>query len=101
MTTPGVYFHNSRNSGELSFYDPILNGPEVCQTVFVFVFRFYIENILVDFSKSGGNRPHFWRTKTFRDFLCCRLDFFGDELRSEEHTSELQSRPHLVCRLLL
>src|SRR6266498_5833720 len=32
------------------------------------------------------------------------LDEFAaamDELRSEEHTSELQSRPHLVCRLLL
>src|SRR5690554_7191726 len=25
----------------------------------------------------------------------------GQERRSEEHTSELQSRPHLVCRLLL
>src|SRR5436305_7551101 len=25
----------------------------------------------------------------------------GNETRSEEHTSELQSRPHLVCRLLL
>src|SRR3989442_11303886 len=25
----------------------------------------------------------------------------GAESRSEEHTSELQSRPHLVCRLLL
>src|SRR3989442_10115884 len=25
----------------------------------------------------------------------------GDGHRSEEHTSELQSRPHLVCRLLL
>src|SRR3989442_6063211 len=25
----------------------------------------------------------------------------GPERRSEEHTSELQSRPHLVCRLLL
>src|SRR3989442_3213103 len=25
----------------------------------------------------------------------------GDLARSEEHTSELQSRPHLVCRLLL
>src|SRR2546422_1527098 len=25
----------------------------------------------------------------------------ADELRSEEHTSELQSRLHLVCRLLL
>src|SRR3989442_4751468 len=24
-----------------------------------------------------------------------------DKKRSEEHTSELQSRPHLVCRLLL
>src|SRR5690554_6967765 len=23
------------------------------------------------------------------------------QMRSEEHTSELQSRPHLVCRLLL
>src|SRR5690554_7767864 len=28
-----------------------------------------------------------------------RFDDLG--LRSEEHTSELQSRPHLVCRLLL
>src|SRR2546422_5394871 len=26
---------------------------------------------------------------------------FNDENRSEEHTSELQSRLHLVCRLLL
>src|SRR3989442_10793332 len=26
---------------------------------------------------------------------------FSASLRSEEHTSELQSRPHLVCRLLL
>src|SRR5436305_2172130 len=27
--------------------------------------------------------------------------FWNAGLRSEEHTSELQSRPHLVCRLLL
>src|SRR5436305_11040021 len=27
--------------------------------------------------------------------------FYCDQVRSEEHTSELQSRPHLVCRLLL
>src|SRR5258707_3144001 len=26
---------------------------------------------------------------------------FGERLRSEEHTSELQSRQYLVCRLLL
>src|SRR5690554_7245703 len=28
-------------------------------------------------------------------------DLDGADHRSEEHTSELQSRPHLVCRLLL
>src|SRR5439155_18839214 len=28
-------------------------------------------------------------------------DSMNDEVRSEEHTSELQSRGHLVCRLLL
>src|SRR5690554_7475465 len=26
---------------------------------------------------------------------------YSENARSEEHTSELQSRPHLVCRLLL
>src|SRR5690625_6814473 len=29
------------------------------------------------------------------------LQIFVDMVRSEEHTSELQSRGHLVCRLLL
>src|SRR3712207_8571341 len=31
----------------------------------------------------------------------CRLCRAGDTNRSEEHTSELQSRQYLVCRLLL
>src|SRR5690554_7759911 len=35
-----------------------------------------------------------------KERLCERHS--GDDIaRSEEHTSELQSRPHLVCRLLL
>src|SRR3989442_5783747 len=33
-------------------------------------------------------------------FVAVQTEASGDE-RSEEHTSELQSRPHLVCRLLL
>src|SRR3989442_8991964 len=52
-------------------------------------------------------------TTLFRSFASWRLAstswvlFPMDEtmpipvMRSEEHTSELQSRPHLVCRLLL
>src|SRR5690606_25186654 len=31
----------------------------------------------------------------------CALTFFWPEIRSEEHTSELQSRENLVCRHLL
>src|SRR5437660_7317881 len=31
----------------------------------------------------------------------CNPDAGGNVVRSEEHTSELQSRGHLVCRLLL
>src|SRR5690625_6396587 len=40
-----------------------------------------------------GNRPG-WSVRA-------RLLDDGGEVRSEEHTSELQSRGHLVCRLLL
>src|SRR5690554_7653447 len=38
-----------------------------------------------------------------QDALRCVQEAFVDKdvVRSEEHTSELQSRPHLVCRLLL
>src|SRR3989442_3249599 len=36
-----------------------------------------------------------------RDMLLFTLLLTGIGSRSEEHTSELQSRPHLVCRLLL
>src|SRR5436305_8712909 len=35
------------------------------------------------------------QSRSFNQQLC------GPRIRSEEHTSELQSRPHLVCRLLL
>src|SRR5256886_4040131 len=33
--------------------------------------------------------------------MTTRLDYYGAEERSEEHTSELQSQSNLVCRLLL
>src|SRR5690554_7166594 len=33
------------------------------------------------------------------EYFC--VGFAEKRVRSEEHTSELQSRPHLVCRLLL
>src|SRR5687768_18079462 len=43
------------------------------------------------------------RAKFQRTFSSSRLGFTSEHpcIRSEEHTSELQSRLHLVCRLLL
>src|SRR5690606_41655361 len=39
--------------------------------------------------------------RAFRIVHAAHQDARGPELRSEEHTSELQSRENLVCRLLL
>src|SRR5690625_3648787 len=39
--------------------------------------------------------------ENFRHLETALLDRRIDQVRSEEHTSELQSRGHLVCRLLL
>src|SRR5690606_41918356 len=39
--------------------------------------------------------------REFRACAPCRPDYPGCRYRSEEHTSELQSRENLVCRLLL
>src|SRR6266498_4601511 len=40
-------------------------------------------------------------TDTYGHLIRSELEELAGRLRSEEHTSELQSRPHLVCRLLL
>src|SRR3712207_8466814 len=56
---------------------------------------------IVAFQNGGGNLfrlfSEAWFVAQHRDRTCdeCRLR------RSEEHTSELQSRQYLVCRLLL
>src|SRR5690554_4263438 len=41
------------------------------------------------------------RTNSIQIIFINQTTKFSIFLRSEEHTSELQSRPHLVCRLLL
>src|SRR5437764_13871685 len=46
-------------------------------------------------------RRHQRRACPTRRLRHCRRDVQGDSVRSEEHTSELQSPMYLVCRLLL
>src|SRR5687768_18178125 len=56
------------------------------------------------FRCAAGNRlvghPDIVLTRA-RIVIFCDGDFWHGRDRSEEHTSELQSRLHLVCRLLL
>src|SRR5690625_6409351 len=49
--------------------------------------------------KSGANNPH-QATSTAVSHTTTRARTTPAAQRSEEHTSELQSRGHLVCRLL-
>src|SRR2546422_2394154 len=55
-----------------------------------------ITNALLDAGGASGNL-----VQVNDGFTLARKPQSGDLLRSEEHTSELQSRLHLVCRLLL
>src|SRR5690554_7585962 len=49
------------------------------------------------------NSPRFMNmvTKFYKELIKTPFRKELENTRSEEHTSELQSRPHLVCRLLL
>src|SRR5690606_41950373 len=53
----------------------------------------------------GCLRRRFWGGAEFPSSCCaacgCCFSFCSCRTRSEEHTSELQSRENLVCRLLL
>src|SRR2546422_3297511 len=53
-------------------------------------------------SEHATLHPDAFRYQYVATLRCCRdLPPGSTETRSEEHTSELQSRLHLVCRLLL
>src|SRR5206468_12035059 len=50
----------------------------------------------------GKNKVHYEQLEwSVLETPHLRLHFYTEEERSEEHTSELQSRSDLVCRLLL
>src|SRR5439155_23578611 len=65
-----------------------------------------LERMLVGNHRCFNSRTPQRRKETHQCDETCSGEDFGDIdrhvcIRSEEHTSELQSRGHLVCRLLL
>src|SRR2546422_4042438 len=59
-------------------------------------YRFFFASMLLALARSAALFPFDPKTETYY-----RIWASTQPLRSEEHTSELQSRLHLVCRLLL
>src|SRR5690554_7790061 len=58
--------------------------------------------VLVYLIRTWGNYPDAIAFSVLlMNFAVPFIDHYTPPRRSEEHTSELQSRPHLVCRLLL
>src|SRR2546429_2486335 len=57
------------------------------------------------FRSNGARLPHrnvpAWLRHRGTLWPCQKTHYLEARMRSEEHTSELQSRLHLVCRLLL
>src|SRR5690554_7762836 len=82
------YLHSfpTRRSSDLYLLKPKSGGVAFTLSAMNEQLHSYLDVTLVYASKQP---PTFW------DLLSGRVG------RSEEHTSELQSRPHLVCRLLL
>src|SRR5690554_6998151 len=68
------------------------------------IFTSALDSIIKSYPKvQGGGQPYLSNTlQRVLNYGMNEMRNFKDEfLRSEEHTSELQSRPHLVCRLVL
>src|SRR5260370_9210742 len=70
-------------------------------TLFPYTTLFRSEDIALALSdKYPDQDPTFIRFTDLHKWVT-ELETFGDDPRSEEHTSELQSHLNLVCRLLL
>src|SRR3712207_7940970 len=65
----------------------------------------FLRRIAIRVSRSGGwisvTRPHSKRETRRFSRVGMYFGCLSEVIRSEEHTSELQSRQYLVCRLLL
>src|SRR5690554_7207633 len=76
----------------------LISGLGAAAAVFMFVFQNTLLSLVASVQISAGQLI---RIGDWVEMRQQNADGFVIDMRSEEHTSELQSRPHLVCRLLL
>src|SRR5690554_2852463 len=85
-----------------------VQGPELMERMKAHAERFETEIIFDHINAVDVTKRPFVLKGDSGEYSCDALiiatgasaKYLGLESRSEEHTSELQSRPHLVCRLL-
>src|SRR5690554_7649882 len=89
------YNYNQTSMVVISFEDQIQPGTFEHAIHFLISERLDLSVFEPKYKNDTGGRP------AYDPAILLKIILFAYSKRSEEHTSELQSRPHLVCRLLL
>src|SRR5690554_7489817 len=93
------YEHGTADTGRLDLYDAsvALNGIARATSI---VTHAYLNGEVRTHGDAAHGAKLYVNTPKRGSFVYEAVIFFGGAVvRSEEHTSELQLRPHLVCRL--
>ncbi len=84
ITTKAAHFNDARNPRQLSFDDPVLNSPESHGVEIIFISGFDLQNVLINFPQSGGDRHQFRLAQFRRDLLFGYPDLLFYELAGIE-----------------
>src|SRR3989442_419253 len=97
--------YNGRSMEELKaafFFLMIRRPPRSTLFPYTTLFRSQSKSaVLNSLTSRSSQRSYDHAIREFINWYCSEPRLAFNKTRSEEHTSELQSRPHLVCRLLL
>src|SRR5690625_6735984 len=84
---------------ELIFHESYKTRNQAKRNIFEYIVSFY--NYKRIHSTNQYKSPIVYEKEYYKRSIDTAVKKILSSLRSEEHTSELQSRGHLVCRLLL
>src|SRR5699024_12408601 len=99
LNTHTCYLHSYGHTQVISSFFPLIRRPPL-STLFPYTTLFRSPDIALKLHYHLESQNHLARG-TLRSYYFSLTDVSHLPLRSEEHTSELQSRFDLVCRLLL
>src|SRR5262245_62958258 len=94
--------HTANVEATADFYKQVFDMKEVGRNKGNYADAIYLTDGTLNLTVLTFNSPDIAeKIGGSKSFGVVHFGFWVDDLRSEEHTSELQSLRHLVCRLLL